>query len=110
MRDEQGCPETLEEPSVQLHKMHGQHFFCSFPPESFPFSFPQWYLQMSSLLHFLGVTLDAGELCKSIQDAKSILPKKVQMLYMGTKQNMRSIFSVLSDKQLSIHVCLRILS
>ncbi|XP_051752640.1 bromodomain testis-specific protein isoform X2 [Ctenopharyngodon idella] len=45
MRDEQGCPETLEEPSVQLHKMHG-------------------------------VTLDAGELCKSIQDAKSILPKK----------------------------------
>ncbi|XP_026069646.1 bromodomain testis-specific protein-like isoform X6 [Carassius auratus] len=23
MRDEQSCPETLEEPSVQLHKMHG---------------------------------------------------------------------------------------
>ncbi|XP_067228981.1 bromodomain testis-specific protein isoform X4 [Chanodichthys erythropterus] len=45
MRDEQGCPETLEEPSVQLHKMPG-------------------------------AKLDAGELCKSIQDAKSTLPKK----------------------------------
>ncbi|KAL1272921.1 hypothetical protein QQF64_028783 [Cirrhinus molitorella] len=26
MRDEQSCPETLEEPSVQLHKMHGAKY------------------------------------------------------------------------------------
>ncbi|XP_077055045.1 bromodomain testis-specific protein isoform X2 [Siphateles boraxobius] len=45
VRDEQSSPETLEEPSVQLHKMHGAKH-------------------------------DSSELCKSIQDAKSSLPKK----------------------------------
>ncbi|CAM4624115.1 unnamed protein product [Leuciscus chuanchicus] len=45
VRDEQSSPETLEEHSVQLHKMHGAKH-------------------------------DSSELCKSIQDAKSSLPKK----------------------------------
>ncbi|XP_067315650.1 bromodomain testis-specific protein isoform X1 [Pseudorasbora parva] len=45
IRDDQGCPETLDEPSVQLHKMHGAKH-------------------------------DSSELCKSIEDAKSSLPKK----------------------------------
>ncbi|KAG1940801.1 bromodomain testis-specific protein isoform X1 [Pimephales promelas] len=44
-RDEQSSPETLEEPSVQLHKMHG-------------------------------AKNDSSELCKSIQDGKSSMPKK----------------------------------
>ncbi|XP_042581727.1 bromodomain testis-specific protein-like isoform X2 [Cyprinus carpio] len=29
MRDEQSCPETLEEPSIQLHKMHGAKYDSS---------------------------------------------------------------------------------
>ncbi|NP_001292593.1 bromodomain testis-specific protein isoform X2 [Danio rerio] len=45
MRNEQDCPETPEESSVHLHKIHGAKH-------------------------------DDNELCKSIQDAKSNLPKK----------------------------------
>ncbi|XP_051562408.1 bromodomain testis-specific protein isoform X3 [Myxocyprinus asiaticus] len=45
MKDEQGCLETLEEPSFQLHKISGAKH-------------------------------DGSELCKSIQDAKSNMPKK----------------------------------
>lgn len=93
VRDEQSSPETLEESSVQLHKMHGQHFLCRIPPEYFPFSFFSMVSWNELLSHFLGAKHDSSELCKSIQDAKSSLPKKVQMLYIGTKQNMRSMFS-----------------